>query len=186
MEPSPTKPRPMKTGAYFVLALIAGSGGAFAGSPAPYNATASTVITPVPQPLLRDCFIAAGGLAAAYNRRCKGHKISEAEAAARYLDLSPRAQVAADVAAEAYGYMKLVGATGGRDSAVVHSDSNGKQSAVDQFGHPTRKPIPDDMSVEDFKAANPGMAIDADPNNRTCVNSKSMKTVCKRSSPPLR
>jgi hypothetical protein len=74
---------------------------------------------------------------------------------------------------------------GGRDTAV-YSDAIGNHSGVDKFGHPTRKPIPDDMSVEDFKTANPGMAIDADPNNRTCGNSKSMKTVCRRSSHSLR
>jgi hypothetical protein len=96
----------MKTPTYFALALIVASGEAFAGSPAPNNGSASTVITTVAQPFERDCFIAAGGFAAAYNLRCKGHKISEAEAAARYLDLSSAAQVAADVAAEPYGRTK--------------------------------------------------------------------------------
>ena len=50
------------------------------------------------------CFIAAGGTAAIYNLRCSGHReIGEAEAAERYLALSPARQVAADVAAEAVG-----------------------------------------------------------------------------------
>ena len=90
----------MKSRTYFALAIIVASGEAFAGSPAPYNGRASTAITTGFQPLALDCFIAAGGSAAAYNLRCKGYKITEAEAAAHYLDLSPRAQVAADVAAE--------------------------------------------------------------------------------------
>ena len=90
----------MKSRTYFALAIIVASGGAFAGSPAPYNGRASIVITTGLQPLALDCFIAAGGSAAAYNLRCKGHKITEAEAAAHYLDLSSAAQVGADVAAE--------------------------------------------------------------------------------------
>src|SRR5436309_3344233 len=122
----------MKTGTYFALALIVATGEAVAGSPAPYNGSDSTVITTVVQPFARDCFIAAGGSAAASNLRCKGHKITEAEAAARYLDLSPAQQVASDAAAEPYGYMKLDAATGGRDTAV-YSDATGNRSAVDQF-----------------------------------------------------
>ena len=75
----------------------------------------------------------------------------------------------------------------GSPARYIYSDAPiGNHSAVDRFGHPMRKPIPDDMSVEDFKTANPGMAIDADPNNRICGNSKSMKTVCRRSSHSLR
>ena len=51
-----------------------------------------------------DCFIAAGGTAAIYNLRCTGHReIGEAEAAERYLTLSPAREVAADVAAEPVG-----------------------------------------------------------------------------------
>jgi hypothetical protein len=71
MEPSPATAALNETGTYFALALIVASGEAFAGSPAPYNGSASTVITTVAQPFARDCFIAAGGLAAAYNRRCE-------------------------------------------------------------------------------------------------------------------
>jgi hypothetical protein len=52
-----------------------------------------------PQSFGLGCFIAAGGTAAGYNLLCNGH-ISEANAAARYLDLEPARQVAADVAAE--------------------------------------------------------------------------------------
>jgi hypothetical protein len=96
----------MKTGTYFALALIVASGEAFAGSPAPYNGSASTVTKTVFQPFALDCFIAAGGLATTYNLRCKGHQISEKEAAARYLDLTPAEQVVADVIAEPYGRTK--------------------------------------------------------------------------------
>src|SRR5438093_5180686 len=81
----------MKNSFYFALALIVATGEAFAGSPvADYKSP----------PFVLDCFIAAGGTAAAYNLRCKRVPISDAEAARRYLDLPPRAQVAADVAAE--------------------------------------------------------------------------------------
>jgi hypothetical protein len=90
-----------------------------------------------------------------------------------------------------YFALALIVASGeafaGSPAGYIYSDAPiGNHSAVDRFGHPMRKPIPDGMSVEDFKAANPGMAIDADPNNHTCVNSKSMKTVCKWSSPSRR
>jgi hypothetical protein len=79
----------MKYGAYFALALIAATCEASAGSrqsSAPFFSV--------------DCFIAAGGTAAAYNLRCKGHPITAAEGGERYSNLSPRQQVAADVAAE--------------------------------------------------------------------------------------
>jgi hypothetical protein len=84
----------MKTGPYFALALIAATGEAFAGSPLP---------------MAQDCCSAAGGTAAAYNFRCKGLPISEAEGAERYLNLSPRQQVAADVAAEEFTSQRLRG-----------------------------------------------------------------------------
>jgi hypothetical protein len=72
----------MKNRIYFALALIVATGEAFAGS---LRWTAS---------LLRE------GRRRLITVAAKGLPISEAEAAARYLDLSPRAQVAADVAAE--------------------------------------------------------------------------------------
>ena len=81
----------MKISSYFALALIVAIGEAFAASPVPDSRSAAFAL---------NCFIAAGGTAAAYNLRCKGLPISEAEAAMRYLDLPPRAQVAADIAAE--------------------------------------------------------------------------------------
>jgi hypothetical protein len=57
--------------------------------------------TESPQIIALDCFIAVGGSAKLYNIcRTGHHKMSEAEAALRYLELSPVDQVAADVAAE--------------------------------------------------------------------------------------
>ena len=84
----------MKTGPYFALALIliVATGEAFGGSPVPHKKSASF--------FAQDCFIAAGGTAGAYNLRCKGHPITTAEGGERYSNLSPRQQVAADVAAE--------------------------------------------------------------------------------------
>ncbi len=81
----------MKYGTYFSLALIVATCEASAGSPAPHSSAPFFSV---------DCFIAAGGTAAAYNHRCKGHPITAAEAGERYSNLSPRQQVATDVAAE--------------------------------------------------------------------------------------
>lgn len=81
----------MSYGIYFALALIVATCEAFAGSAAPHSSAPVFSV---------DCFIAAGGTAAAYNLRCKGHPITAAEAGERYSDLSPRQQVVADVAAE--------------------------------------------------------------------------------------
>jgi hypothetical protein len=81
----------MKYGIYFALALIVATCEVFAGSPAPHSSAPFFSL---------DCFIAAGGTAVAYNLRCQGHPITAAEAGERYSNLSPRQQVATDVAAE--------------------------------------------------------------------------------------
>jgi hypothetical protein len=81
----------MKYGTYFAFALIVATCEASAGSPAPHSSAPFFSV---------DCFIAAGGTAAAYNHRCKGHPITAAEGGERHSKLSPRQQVAADVAAE--------------------------------------------------------------------------------------
>jgi hypothetical protein len=90
--------------AYLALGLIVATAEAFAGSPATYSGGASTPKIEASADFALGCFVAAGGSAPLYNVRCAGHrKISEAEAAVRYLDLSPAAQVAVDVAAEGMG-----------------------------------------------------------------------------------
>ena len=88
------------------LGMIFAAAEAFAGSVPPDTSNATAVISIARSRDLLGCFVAAGGLAAVYNKRCIGGtraRISEANAAELYiLHLSPAAQVAADVAAEGW------------------------------------------------------------------------------------
>ena len=87
----------------FALGMIAAAE-AFAGSAPPAASSATQVIGIARSRDLLGCFVAAGGLAGVYNKRCidgTRARISEADAAKLYIfHLSPAAQVAADVDAE--------------------------------------------------------------------------------------
>jgi hypothetical protein len=91
----------MKNVVCFALALTFIASEAVAGSPDPSITNARGAMAKAPRSDLLNCFIAAGGRAALHNAHCTGRpKMTDGDAAAIYVGLSPMEQVAADVAAE--------------------------------------------------------------------------------------